>query len=60
VPVYFLKAKQGYAARKMGEKKINGYVESAGMKFRNKGSSHVVYGHIPAHFEHCLKAMFTY
>jgi hypothetical protein len=41
VPVYFLKAKQGYTVRKMD-------IDGAGMKFRNKKKFR--YG-IPVHFE---------
>jgi hypothetical protein len=46
VPVHFLKPKQEYTVRKKS-KKINGYNISAGMKFRKKRSSGMVYRHIP-------------
>jgi hypothetical protein len=48
VPVFFLKAKQGYNIRKIGKYKWIQYILiSAGMKFRNKKK----FQHIPAHFE---------
>jgi hypothetical protein len=53
VSVYFLIAKQGYAARKNG-KGVNGYGICQYEIQEQKRSSGMVYRHIPAHFDYRL------
>jgi hypothetical protein len=52
VPAHFLKAKQGYMARKNEKDKQMYILTSAGTKFRNKKKFRYGIPHIPAHFEH--------